>query len=123
MYSVAFLIVLGLTLSLTATPSMLNFAYSQPAGGEGEQKRPNILLIMGDDFGFSDIGSFGSEISTPNLDSIAEEGKILINYHTHPTCSPARSTLLTGIDNHIVGFGTMHEFLAPNQVGKPGYEG
>ena len=123
LYSVALLIVLGLTLSLTATPSMLNFTYSQPAGGEGEQKRPNILLIMGDDFGFSDIGSFGSEISTPNLDSIAEEGKILINYHTHPTCSPARSTLLTGIDNHIVGFGTMHEFLAPNQVGKPGYEG
>ena len=44
--------------------------------------RPNILVIMGDDFGFSDFGSFGSEISTPNLDMLANEGKILTNYHT-----------------------------------------
>jgi arylsulfatase len=67
---------------------------------------------MGDDIGLSDIGSFGSEISTPTLDALANEGKILMNYHTYPTCSPARSTLLTGVDNHIVGLGTMHELIA-----------
>jgi arylsulfatase len=113
---------LGLTISLTVTPSFStnSLVYAQLVTG---LNRPNILLIMGDDIGFSDIGSFGSEIATPNLDALANEGKILTNYHTYATCSPARSTLLTGVDNHIVGLGTMHEMLAPNQVGKPGYEG
>jgi len=84
--------------------------------------RPNILVIMGDDFGFSDIGVFGSEISTPNLDQLGKEGKILTNYYAHPVCSPARSTFLTGVDNHIAGIGTMFENIAPNQVNKTGYE-
>ena len=84
--------------------------------------RPNILVIMGDDFGFSDLGVFGSEISTPNLDQLGREGKILTNYYTHPVCSPARSTFLTGVDNHIAGIGTMFENIAPNQVNKTGYE-
>ena len=88
-----------------------------------QDNRPNILLIIGDDFGFSDIGSFGSEVSTPNLDSLAKEGKILTNYHTNPACSPARLALLTGVDNHIGGIGSMSEKLVSNQVGKPGYEG
>jgi len=111
-----------------AAPSLIStaksqFAFAQPTATDAGDKRPNILLIMGDDFGFSDIGPFGSEISTPNLDALAKEGKILINYHTYATCSPARSTLLTGVDNHIVGLGTMDELMAPNQAGKPGYEG
>lgn len=93
-------------------------AYAQSS----ENKRPNILAIMGDDLGFSDLGSFGSEISTPNLDVLAKEGKVLTNYHTNPVCSPARVAFLTGVDNHIGGIGTMYENIAPNQVGKPGYE-
>ncbi len=92
-------------------------AYSQNA-----DKPPNILLITGDDVGFADIGAYGSEIHTPNLDALAKEGKMLTNYHTHPLCSPARATLATGVDNHIVGIGTMYEDLAPNQVNKTGYE-
>ena len=84
--------------------------------------RPNILVIMGDDFGFSDLGVFGSEISTPNLDQLGKEGKILTNYYTYPVCSPARGTFLTGVDNHIVGIGTMFENIAPNQLNKTGYE-
>ena len=87
-----------------------------------DNSRPNILVIMGDDFGFSDLGVFGSEISTPNLDLLGREGKILTNYYTHPVCSPARSTFLTGVDNHIAGIGTMFENIAPNQVNKTGYE-
>jgi arylsulfatase A-like enzyme len=101
----------------TRVPSLYS-AYAQPS----ENKRPNILAIMGDDLGFSDIGSFGSEISTPNLDALAKEGKIFTNYHTNPVCSPARVAFLTGVDNHIGGIGTMYENIAPNQVGKPGYE-
>ena len=87
-----------------------------------DNSRPNILVIMGDDFGFSDLGVFGSEISTPNLDQLGKEGKILTNYYTHPVCSPERSTFLTGVDNHIAGIGTMFENIAPNQVNKTGYE-
>ena len=92
------------------------------AYAQGSQKRPNILAIMGDDLGFSDIGSFGSEISTPNLDQLSKESTIFTNYHTNPVCSPARVAFLTGVDNHIGGIGTMYENIAPNQVGKPGYE-
>jgi arylsulfatase len=86
-----------------------------------QTKRPNFLVIMADDFGYSDIGPFGSEIKTPNLDALAKDGKILTNYHTAPTCSQARLSLLTGVDYHIGGLGTMYELIAPNQVSKPGY--
>ncbi|MGE3858920.1 MAG: sulfatase-like hydrolase/transferase [Nitrososphaeraceae archaeon] len=88
----------------------------------GNDPRPNILLIIADDFGYSDIGSFGSEISTPNLDNLAKEGKMLIDYHTAPTCSPARVSMNTGVDYHIGGIGTMFELIADNQRGQPGYE-
>ena len=123
----SFLFILGLTLSLPATPSFMTaaksqFALAQPSTPDAGGKRPNILLIMGDDFGFSDISPFGSEIPTPYLDSISKEGKILTNYHTGPVCSPARVAFLTGVDNHIGGIGTMYENIAPNQIGKPGYE-
>lgn len=102
---------------------MKDFFYYNVYAQSPDNKKPNILAIMGDDFGFSDIGSFGSEISTPNLDQIASEGKIFTNYHTHPTCSPGRVAFLTGVDTHIGGIGTMHENIDPSQEGKPGYEG
>ena len=96
--------------------------FGQSENNNIKDHKPNILVIMGDDFGFSDLGVFGSEISTPILDQLAKEGKILTNYYTHPVCSPARSTFLTGVDNHIAGIGTMFENIAPNQVNKTGYE-
>ena len=85
--------------------------------------RPNILLIVADDLGYTDIGSFGGEILTPTLDHLSKEGLQLTNFHTLPTCSPTRSVLLSGSDNHLAGIGTMNEVIVPNQVGKPGYEG
>jgi arylsulfatase A-like enzyme len=100
-------------------PILMEFIYAQAPAADN---RPNFLLIMGDDFGYSDIGAFGSEISTPNLDAIAKDGKVLTDYHTAPTCSPARVSFLTGVDWHLGGIGTMYELIAPNQVGKPGYE-
>ncbi len=122
-----FLVLLSLTLSLTVTPHIniatSQIAFAQALTNDAGVNPPNILVIMGDDFGFSDIGSFGSQISTPNLDSLANEGKILTNYHTNPTCSPARVAFLTGVDHHIGGLGTMAEAMAENQVGQPGYEG
>jgi arylsulfatase A-like enzyme len=86
-------------------------------------RRPNIVVILGDDMGFADMGSFGSEIRTPNLDSLAREGVRFTNFYTHASCSPTRSLLLTGVDTHLNGLGNMDEWTAPNQRGVPGYEG
>ena len=86
-------------------------------------KRPNILLLVADDMGLSDIGPFGSEIQTPAIDKLAEQGTLLSNFHVLPTCSPSRSVLLTGVDNHLAGLGAMGEMTSPKQKGKPGYEG
>jgi arylsulfatase A-like enzyme len=86
-------------------------------------RRPNIVIILGDDMGFADMGSFGSEIRTPNLDSLAREGVRFTNFYTHASCSPTRSVLLTGVDTHLNGLGNMDEWTAPNQRGAVGYEG
>jgi arylsulfatase A-like enzyme len=88
-----------------------------------EAKRPNFLIIVADDLGFSDLGCFGGEIRTPNLDALGRAGLRLTDYHTAPTCSPTRSMLLTGTDNHIAGLGTMAESLTAALAGRPGYEG
>lgn len=85
--------------------------------------RPNILLIVADDAGYADIGSYGGEIHTPNLDALAGVGLRFTQFTASATCSPSRSMLLSGVDNHIAGLGNMAEFMAPNQKGKPGYEG
>ena len=87
------------------------------------QSRPNILLIVADDLGYSDIGAFGSEILTPNLDELAAGGMSLTNFYSGPTCSVTRSMLMTGMDSHIAGLGNMAETVADNQMGQPGYEG
>lgn len=97
----------------------LTMAIPCRAGAE----RPNILLIVVDDMGYSDIGPFGGEIDTPNLDALARSGMLFTDFHTAPTCSPTRSMLLSGTDNHLAGLGSMGETLTPNQKGKPGYEG
>lgn len=88
-----------------------------------QQAQPNILVVVADDLGFTDLGSFGGEIQTPNLDALATQGVRFSNFYTAPTCSPTRAMLLTGADHHLVGLGSMAEALAPNQRGKPGYEG
>jgi arylsulfatase len=94
-----------------------------PAQAQAPPQRPNIVIILGDDLGYADMGSFGSEINTPNLDSLSREGVRFSNFYTHATCSPTRSVLLTGVDTHRNGLGNMDEWTAPNQVGVPGYEG
>jgi len=84
---------------------------------------PNILLIVADDLGYSDIGAFGGEISTPTLDGLAREGLQLTNFHVLPSCSPTRSVLMSGVDNHQAGMGTMGELKTPEMEGHPGYAG
>ena len=87
------------------------------------QFKPNIILLVADDLGFSDIGPFGGDIQTPVLDKLAKESMNFSNFHVLPTCSPTRSVLLTGNDNHITGLGTMSEMIYPALKGLPGYSG
>jgi arylsulfatase A-like enzyme len=110
---------LMLALTLGAVPS----GVAQVLNTEQSYKRPNILLIVADDLGYSDLGSYGGEINTPVLDTLAQQGVRYTDFYVSPTCSITRSILLTGTDNHIAGLGNMGELIAPNQVGKPGYEG
>ncbi len=88
-----------------------------------QDKRPNFVVIVADDLGFSDIGAFGGEIRTPNLNRLAKEGHRYTEFYVGATCSPTRAMLLTGIDNHRVGLGNMYEQTAPNQLDLEGYEG
>lgn len=97
-------------------------ALAVPAHAQGGEK-PNFLIVVADDLGFSDLGAFGGEIDTPNLDALATSGVRLTGFHTSPTCSPTRAMLLSGTDSHRAGLGTMAELIAPNQLGKEGHEG
>jgi arylsulfatase A-like enzyme len=93
-------------------------------------QKPNIVLIMADDMGFSDIGSFGSEIPTPNLDRLASKGVRFSQFYNTARCCPSRASLLTGLYQHQTGIGHMAEdpFKNPgekdrNDAGVPGYRG
>jgi arylsulfatase len=108
----------GLTVALIAVA-----AGTVPFAQAVEETKPNILLIVADDMGYSDLGCFGGEIKKPNLDALAQRGLRAANFCVGPTCSPTRSMLLSGCDNHVAGFGNMEEFLGTKQKGKPGYEG
>ncbi len=68
-------------------------------------KRPNIVLIVADDLGFGDIGCYGGDIETPNIDNLASNGIRFSSFHTAPMCAPTRAMLLSGNDNHIAGMG------------------
>lgn len=85
--------------------------------------RPNILIIVADDLGYTDLGAYGGEIGTPNLDALAGSGVLFTHFYSSPTCSPTRAMLLTGTDHHLAGLGTMAGDHTPNQQGQPGYEG
>lgn len=89
-------------------------------------ERPNVVVLFVDDAGYSDFSGFGGEADMPALDSLADIGLKMTNFRTMPTCSPSRSVLLSGVDNHLNGLGTMQGQLrnpANPQRGNPGYEG
>jgi arylsulfatase A-like enzyme len=82
--------------------------------------RPNILLIVADDLGYADLGVFGSDIRTPNIDRLGREGVIFTQFHTSPICAPTRAMLLTGNNNHVAGMGS--QFVPPTMANVSGYE-
>ena len=88
-----------------------------------EPERPNIVLILADDLGFSDVAPYGSEIATPAISALAEEGVRFTNYHTAANCAPSRAMLLTGVNNHLAGVANIPEMIAPEQREHPSYQG
>jgi arylsulfatase/uncharacterized sulfatase len=106
-----FLLFIGLT----------NFVYSQK--NPTNQSKPNIVLILIDDSGLMDLGAFGGEARTPNIDKLASNGLMFTNMHASPVCAPSRAMLLTGTDSHLCGVANLPEFLDEEYQTKPGYEG
>lgn len=108
---------------LTATvAAVLASGLSSNAAADGAVRRPNLLVIVADDLGWSDLGSFGGEVATPTLDGLALSGVRFSGFHTAPACSPTRAMLLSGVDSHRVGLGTMAELPNQGTRGAPGYE-
>ncbi|MCM2678505.1 sulfatase-like hydrolase/transferase [Echinimonas agarilytica] len=85
--------------------SLLILSSFMPFVSQAEDKRPNIVVILSDDSGYTDLGSFGGEIETPNLDQLAQQGMRFSRFYSNARCSPTRASLLTGVDAAHVGFG------------------
>lgn len=85
--------------------------------------RPNIVYILADDLGYSDLGVFGGEIPTPNLDRLAMSGMLLTDFYTGLTCSPTRAMLMSGMDSHLSGLGVMGGPSRDDHMDEPGYAG
>jgi len=86
-------------------------------------QQPNIVLILVDDAGIMDLGAYGGEAATPNIDALAQRGMMFTNYHSSPVCAPSRAMLLTGSDSHLTGVPNIPEFLTKKQQQLPGYQG
>src|SRR5690606_18663938 len=99
-------------LALTAAAAVMLAACTDgapPTTGDGtsapQPERPNILFILADDLGYSDLSLFGSEIPTPNLDRLAMGGMLLTDFYAGMTCAPTRAMLMSGTDHHVAGMG------------------
>ena len=86
---------------------LLFTSINNSAKAQSQDNRPNILLIVADDLGYTDPGCYGGDIKTPNIDSLAKQGLQFTNFHTAPLCAPTRSMILSGNDNHVAGMGSM----------------
>src|SRR6185369_10805627 len=99
-----------------------SFADSRPSYAGDVRAKPgatNVVVIILDDVGFSDLGAYGSEIRTPSLDALAAAGLRYTNFRTCAMCSPTRASLMTGLNHHSAGMG----WLADVDAGYPGYRG
>ncbi len=103
---------LGLVLVLAGCGAEPGAGPQQPAGNS---QPPNILLIVLDDLGYTDLGAFGGEIATPHLDGLARAGVRFTNFHAAPSCAPTRAMLMTGTDHHLAGMGSQAGLETPRQ--------
>ncbi len=85
--------------------------------------RPNVVLIVADDLGFTDTAPYGGEINTPSISQLAQQGIQFTNYHTAASCAPTRAMLLTGVDSHLAGVPNIPEAIPPEQAKHDHYQG
>jgi arylsulfatase/uncharacterized sulfatase len=111
----------ALLLSTVAVSVTASASASGSVGGAGPV-RPNIVILLADDWGFTDVGAFGGEIATPNIDALATMGVRFSNFHVAGSCAPTRAMLQTGVSSHRAGLGNMPETIPPAHRGKPGYD-
>ena len=108
-------IVAALSISLINAASAAPIATVKPP--------PNIVLLLADDLGFSDLASYGSEINTPNLSTLARQGVQFSNFHVAANCAPTRAMLMTGVNNHRAGVGNIIEMIPDEFLDSPAYQG
>ena len=108
-------------MALLGLASLLAFGPSAAAPAPARQ--PNIVLILIDDAGYTDLGAYGSEIATPTLDALAASGTRFANFHASPMCAPSRAMLLTGVDSHTAGVANLPESTPPAHRANPAYQG
>ena len=101
--------------------AVLLFSLNLVATAQEESAPPNVVLILIDDAALMDLGVYGGEARTPNIDAMAARGAMFLQYRTSPLCSPTRAMLLTGLDNHMTGVATIPEVLPKEHEGQPGY--
>ncbi|QEC54273.1 arylsulfatase [Anseongella ginsenosidimutans] len=104
---------------MTAVMLLLIFHAASGQSQKQEQKQPNILIIMADDMGYSDLGCYGGEVASPNLDNLAEQGLRYKQFYNAARCCPSRAALMTGLYPHQAGMG----WMAAADLGTPEYAG
>jgi len=105
----------------TIAITLISCALSGVAGAAAKSGRPNILLIVADDLGYADLGVYGGDVDTPNIDNLASQGILFTQFHTAPLCSPTRAMLLSGNNNHVAGVANQGRTGAAG-LAIPGYE-
>ena len=88
-----------------------------------KSKLPNIVLILIDDAALQDLGAYGGEAATPNIDTLAKKGTLFTQYRATLMCAPSRAMLMTGYDSHLTGVPNLPIFTPPEYVTRPGYQG
>lgn len=94
---------------------------AMPVFAQSGESRPNILLVLLDDAGFMDFGAYGSDTRTPTIDGLNRAGAQFSRYYSTPLCGPSRAALMTGLDPHLVGAGTLTEVLTDEMRDLPAY--
>ncbi len=110
-------------LSSVVAALVITLVWISSVAAASSQRPPNIVLLLADDLGYSDLGSYGSEIETPNLDALAAAGMRFSNFHVAASCAPTRAMLMTGLDSHAVGVANIPEAIPADQAHAAGYQG
>ena len=117
------LLIAGLAFCLSISNGLASTVKPQHNASAQGKPKPNIVIMVADDWGFTDLGAFGGEIATPNLDALAHRGVRFSNFHTAASCSPTRSMLLTGVESHRAGIGNLRESTPRSHFSSPAYQG